>query len=62
MKKNKTKKKTTKKKTVLQVTLGALGRPEFIVFPSKSQRLNKLMRRFHRPVKNNRNTIEGCAR
>ena len=59
MKKNKTKKK---QKTVLQVTLGALGRPEFIVFPSKSQRLNKLMRRFHRPVKNNRNTIEGCAR
>ena len=60
--KKKQKNKTKQKKTVPQVTLGALNRPQFIVCPSKIQRLHKFMRRFHWPVKNDRNTIEDCAR
>ena len=60
--KKKNKKTKQNKKTVPQVTLGALGRPQFIVCPSKIQQLHKLMRRFHWSVKNDRNTIEGWAR
>ena len=45
MKKTKNKKTKQNKKTVPQVTLGALGRPQFIVCPLKIQRLHKLMRR-----------------